>query len=385
MSIRPLDANQCLHHPYRALGFLLSYLCKEEIVGRSTNSGPMNNNVILNRRLLSVGIPLLVFAFLVYLMRSSFLGNYDGLELAITADLLLTVPFVYYLLIRKTNISKTSVLPIMLLGLFIGSYFMPKESQTYLNLFKLWALPLIELALLGTVVYKVRKAVLRYRALKGQTPDFFDTLKNACAEVLPKGLVLLFVTEVAVIYYGFVNWKTRTLRSNEFSYHKKSGAISLLAGLLMIVAIETLALHFLLAQWSPVLAWVLTVLSIYSAMQVFGCIKSMSRRPILIEDNLLSLRYGIMSQTSIELANIESITLSKKPIATDKLSRKLSPLGEMDSHNVVLQLKKEKQLIGFYGIKRSYTSLAFYVDEPERFVEYLKNSSTVGAGVAGLD
>ncbi len=256
----------------------------------------MNRTVHINRNLINFGIPLALLGILILLMKSSFPSGNDSLNLAITADLLLTVPLVYFLLIRKSEIPNTTIIPVLIIGLLIGSYFLPQESQTYLSIFKTWALPVIEISALIFVIIKVHSAIRKYKALKGSTPDFFNALISTCQEILPKRLVLPFATEVAVFYYGFINWKTREIRENEYTYHKKSGTPALFYAVILIIAIETVAIHFLLTQWSSVAAWILTALSIYTAIQVFGFAKSLSKRPISINKDSLTLRYGILNE-----------------------------------------------------------------------------------------
>jgi len=195
----------------------------------------MNTTIRLNRNLINFGIPLVLLGTLILLMKSSFLNGNDTLNFAITADLLLMVPLVYFLLIRKSEIPNTTVIPVMIIGLLVGSYFLPQESQTYLSIFKTWALPVIEISILTFVIIKVRRAVKTYKELKSATPDFYDALKKVCSEILPKKLVLPFATEVAVFYYGFINWKTREINENEFTYHKNSGTPALFGGFIMII------------------------------------------------------------------------------------------------------------------------------------------------------
>ena len=209
----------------------------------------MIRRIQLSRSLITFGIPIILFGILVLLIKSSLPNGNSSLNLAITIDLLLTIPIIYFLLIRKSQIPNTTAIPIMVIGLLIGSYFLPKESQAYLNLFKNWVLPFVELFILFYVIFKVRKAIKTYKNLRSTSLDFYDTLKNVCFEILPKKLALPFATEVAVIYYGFINWKTRRLKSNEYFYHKKSGTPALLGGFIMIIVIETIALHFLIALW----------------------------------------------------------------------------------------------------------------------------------------
>lgn len=334
----------------------------------------MNGTIHINRNLINFGIPLLLLSILILLMKSSFLNGNDTLNFAITADLLLIVPFVYYLLIRKSDIPNTTVIPVMIIGLLIGSYFLPQESQTYLSIFKTWALPVIEISILTFVIIKVRRAVKTYKELKSATPDFYDTLKKVCLEILPKKLVLPFATEVAVFYYGFINWKTRETNDDEFTYHKKSGTPALFYAFILIIAVETVALHFLLARWSIVAAWILTALSVYTAIQVFGFAKSLSKRPISINKDSLTLKYGILNEVDIPFSDIDKVELSRKSLEKEVLTKTLSPLGELESHNVIIHLKKENELVGLYGMKKRFNLLGLHIDEPKEFNERMKNA-----------
>ena len=280
------------------------------ILGRSDHNlkCSMNKTINFHKTLLILGIPLLIIGAMILLANTSlFRSNPDGLAIGITFDLLLTVPLVYFLLIRKTSIPKTTVVPFLIFGVIICSIILPSENQQYLTLFKVWVLPIVELSVISFVIYKVRKGVKSYKQKKGDSVDFFATLKNTCYEILPKGVLIPLVTEIAVFYYGFINWKRRILNENEFSYHKDSGTITLLIALIFIVAIETVAFHSLLEKWSDIAAWILTFLSIYSGIQLLGFLKSMFKRPISIESEQLFLRYGIMSEATIDLKDIESI------------------------------------------------------------------------------
>lgn len=334
----------------------------------------MNKTINIYKNLVIFGIPLLIIGLIILIAKSPiFINNPNKLAIGITFDLLLTVPFVYFLLIRKTKIPKTTVVPFLIFGMIICSIILPSEHQYYLNLFKTWAFPLIELLILSFVIYTFRKGVKRYQFNKKESFDFFTTLKNTCNEILPKGLVIPFATEVAVFYYGFIYWRKRELKKNEYSYHKESGTITLLIALIFIIAIETVVLHALLAKWSTIAAWILTFLSIYSGIQIFGFLKSMLKRPLLIKDKKLYLRYGIMNESTIDLNDIESIEVSSKEIEADRTTRRLSFLGALESHNIVIRLKKENTLTGLYGIKRTFKVLALYVDEKTEFVNQISS------------
>ncbi|MEQ8472296.1 MAG: hypothetical protein RIC35_13980 [Marinoscillum sp.] len=308
-------------------------------------------------------------------MTSSPVGS-GILSLAITADLLITVPLIYYLLVRNTKIPNTTTIPVLIIGMVLGSYFLAAEEQLYLELFKTWILPLIEVTILTVVIVKVRKAINKYKALEDRSPDFYTTLKYTCAQILPKKLVMPFATEVAVIYYGLINWKSRKLQENEFTHHKESGTPALMGAFVFIILTETITFHLLLDSWNTVVAWIFTGLSLYTALQVIGFAKSLAQRPITINQNSITLKYGILNEVEIPFTELEDVELSTKELEKAPQTKTLSPLGGLESHNVVLYLKSEHELIGLYGLKKRFTVLALHVDKPQEFHESLHAEMT---------
>jgi len=329
----------------------------------------MRKTINFQRNAIIFGIPLLIIGVMIFIAKSSlFQLNPDNFSIGITIDLLFIVPIIYFLLIRKTNIPKTTVVTFLILGIVICSIILPSENQYYLTLFKTWVLPILELSLLSYVIYKMRNGIKLYKLEKDGSYDFFTTLKNTCYHILPKKVVTPVVTEIAVLYYGFIYWKKRKLEENEFSYHKDSGTVALLVITIFIVVVETVVLHILLVKWSSITAWVLTIISIYSALQIFGFLKSISKRPISIEGEKLFLRYGIMNETTVDLNDIDSIEVSSKEIELTEGTRKLSVLGALESHNVVIRLKSENVLSGLYGFKKKFKTLLLHVDNKADFV-----------------
>lgn len=219
----------------------------------------MNRNLSIGRSFVSFGVPLALFALLIILIKSTFLKDNSILSFAVTVDLLIMVPIVYFLLIRKTDIPKTTVIPVMMVGLLIGSWMLPVGSQSYLRIFK---------------------------------------------------------------------------------------------------------------------TWVLSGLSVYTAIQILGFARSLSRRPVVITNSSLILRYGILNEVEIALADLAKVELSNKLPDQDGLTTMLSPLSSLESHNVIISLKKENDLIGIYGIKKRFKVIGIHIDEPERFKEEAEKAMT---------
>ncbi|MEW7290849.1 hypothetical protein [Aquimarina sp. 2304DJ70-9] len=329
----------------------------------------MNRTIYTNKQLFLLGIPVLMILTLISLANSQvFKDNSDTLSLYITLDLLLLIPMVYFLTIRKTTIPKYTILLASVAGVIIASQILPIEHQHYLGLLKKWGLPVIEISIISFVVYKFRKILKKYRQQNVLTPDFYTSLKKICNEILPSIIVSPIASEIALTYYGLIDWKRKKVNDNEFTYHKNSGSLALFGTLIFLMTVESISIHVhLVKNGDPRTAWILTAVTTYNAFQVFGFIKSIIKRPISIRDNTLILHYGIMNETCIDIRNIESVELSTAQITFDKHTRSLSPLGELESHNVVITLKDVNTQKWIFGIKRKYTTLALHVDQKEAF------------------
>lgn len=332
------------------------------------------NKTLTGRQLSSFGIPLLLLVSIILIAKSTIYNiNSSALSFGITFDLLLTIPLVYFLLIRKTDIPKITIVPFFIVGIVVATMILPSENQQFLRWAKTWILPMVETLVLILIVYKVRLAIKQYKATKESALDFFTALKNACSEVLPKVAVIPFATEVAIFYYGFIHWKRLVPKKNEFTYHKNSGIVALLIAIIFIVGIETSIIHILLSKWSLTAAWIMTALSIYTAIQLFGFLKSIIKRPISIAGNKLFLRYGILSEANIDIENIDLVELTTKSIEFSKETRKLSPFGDLESHNVVIRLKGECNLSGLYGINKKFKAIALFVDNKDDFKKQIES------------
>lgn len=328
----------------------------------------MENKITFQKGLFIAGIPLLLIASLVFLAQTSaFTNNSTVLSLAISLDFIFFIPLVYFLLIRKTRIPKTTVLPLGILGLTIGSILLPQENQQVLDTVKLYVLPFLELFVIVYLIWKVRQAIRYHKTLGHVEQDFYSALKDTCANFLPPKAALILSTEIALFYFSFVTWKKFNLTPNQFTYHKSSPARAVLLAFLLMILVETVALHLLLGQWSKIAAWILTILSIYTALQVLGILKSLSRRPITIEANNLVIRYGILNEVSIPFEQIEAIRPCSGTFEIDKSTKKLSPFGELEGYSILITLKETLTLQGLYGMKRDFKQLAFSLDEPMLF------------------
>ncbi|MFZ9045243.1 MAG: hypothetical protein ACO2ZZ_05215 [Cyclobacteriaceae bacterium] len=327
------------------------------------------SRVFLAYSLLLVGLGTLYFI-------ASDVSNYSAnsfFAIAITIDFTLFLPLVYLLLIRKSNIPNVTVVPVFVLCLAVAFYSIPAQFQGAIQWVELWVLPIVELSVLSFVgfkFYQIRKA---FKGTVGnQKLDAYDAMVLACEKAFPGIAGKLLASELSMLYYGFLTWKKPVYQSNEFSIHKKSGVLVILAFIIGLVIVETGVIHLLVQNWNSTVAWILTILSIYSGMQVFGFLKSIPRRPIKFSESSLYLRFGIMSSVEIPYSMIEAAELNKKELSEETDIVELSPLGILGGgHNILIRSTNPLHLQKLFGMKKAFSEIVFFVDEPERFLEDL--------------
>ncbi|MGB0932417.1 MAG: hypothetical protein ACPGVB_16665, partial [Chitinophagales bacterium] len=219
----------------------------------------MKTSINWNSQIVLLSFPLTLLLLLVLLTQTIFFQNNPKiLSQAITLDLVLTLPFFYFLLIRKKDIPKITVASVFVLGLVVANWIIPTAHQSLLQQVQHFVFPLVEMSVLSYLVFKAYKIRQQFKLQKQQNIDFYSAICLACKEALPKRIGALLATEIGVVYYSLFAWRKRELAANEFTYYKKSGIRLLVTTLIFLIFIETFAIHLILQLWSHTLAWVLT-------------------------------------------------------------------------------------------------------------------------------
>ena len=334
----------------------------------------MHKELVINY--IKFSVPLLLLLFLVMLPRTiAFQHSPAELSVGILLDLLITIPLIFYFLIRKTEIPTFTIIYPFLIGMVLAGIIIPIEHQFLLSRIKGIALPLVEIGIISLLLYKVKS--LNASLKKTKEDDFYDKLLIACQEVFPNRMAKIVATEIAVIYYLFVSTKRKDITELEFTYFKKSGIKSVIGVFLFLISIETFVLHIVVARWNSTIAWVLSLIGVYTMIQIVAVLRSMNKRLITInyETQSLHLRYGFGCQTFIPFQSIERIEKSRKSITNDKGHVCLSLFDMVDSNNVIIYLKEENTLQKIYGIEKRYTAISLFVDEKDLFVESIEQIS----------
>jgi len=297
---------------------------------------------------------------------AAFGQNPGLLSFAVTFDLTVGIPLAYYLIIsRKLHVTPASALVVFLACTGLAGLILPAAHQGYLRLVEK-ALILTEGGLLVYGVVQLRKIVRAYRDAAQHRADCRLNLREALAGIISAPVVLgIVVNEISTVRYGLLFWlggQEVLPEQKSFTTHKESGYVAVWAVLLFVLVIETVGLHFLLLQWSPVAAFVSTGLSIYSLVFFVADLASMVKRPIVLHNGQLLFRIGIRWNATIVREDIERLT----PIRDfDKAKERDTLLcAPGNAPNLLLELHRPVTVTGFFGIRRQTQRIAFHADDP---------------------
>lgn len=310
---------------------------------------------------------LLIVTVSVFVAQNTVLINEPLMATAVAFDLIITLPFAYWFFIRKTKISKLTVLEFIIFGIILASFILPENNRTFLEYLKYFALPVMELGFLAYAGFLIYRSRQTFKSLGGNRRDFFENLRETLSKEFPNKFVGKAIAfEIAAAYYAFFKWKAKR-GENTFTYHKQNGVTALLIVFGFIVVIETFVLHILVAKWSAIVAWILTISSLYFLFQIYAHGKAVFLRPIEIAGNKLFVRCGLLGDTEIDLANVESIEKVSAPPELKNNEIKLAPLGEFTACNLKINLHEEAVLNGVYGRRKNFKTIFISVDDAEVF------------------
>ena len=326
--------------------------------------------------LLNYGLPLLVILFSIALTLSPLLREHPELANAITYDLVLTAPLLFLLIAFKSKIPKLRAIPFFIGGIIIATFLIPESGQEHLGYLKSYVLPVVELFIFTFLLFKIRKGIRAFRANSNQTFDFHSLSKISSQELFGKSrYASLFATEITMMYYAFFCWKRKKLESTEFTKYKENASIALAGAFLLVISIETYAFHILLMKWSPIAAWILTGLSIYSAFSIIAHIKALIKRPSVLTHEKLILKNGLIADITIPLIEIDKIEGFSKELNSEELE--IGNLGiskESSNHNIVIYFTKRQTIEKMYGFTEECDILLVHMDEKNRFLTKVNNN-----------
>lgn len=324
------------------------------------------------------GCAALVYAAAIAIVRSTAFAARPGvLAGGVAADLLVTVPALFWLLvIRPGHASWRSMLAVLALSVLGARLVLPTPYRGDVGLARFATAP-IELALLGWAAVQVRRSLRRARAAGGGA-DIVETLERSLRAALgDRAPARVVAAEAATLYFGLGGGHGASYRPDEaetFS-HADGQSVALLWGISIAVAVETGVLHLVLHRSHPALAWIATALSAYSVLWLVGHHRAGSRRRSVLEPEALVLRVGLRLSARVPLdriAGVERATWRTRP----GRSRTWLDAARPQPANVLVRLRAPTAVSAALGMRRTVTGIALRVDEPERFMRALNAAIT---------
>lgn len=294
--------------------------------------------------------------------------NPDVIAGALTLDLTLLVPLLYYLfLVRWRGWPVITVLPVFLVSVLTAGWLIPKTQHHVLDLVG-YAAVLAELAVVAVVVHKVLQLRRRFREKAASGMDVYESLRESARPVLGPVAGGALAYEAAIFYYAVAGWfRSPQPDAKSFTVYRNVGYAALLVAVTIVLVVETVGIHMLVRMWSPVAAWILTGLSLYALIWLIGDFHALRLRPVQISGEMLHLRLGLRWTASIPLASIRAVLTSaddQKPVGIGKEHLKALLIG---GANRRLELSEPVCAIGLYGFSRHVTTIDLQIDEPARF------------------
>lgn len=160
----------------------------------------------------------------------------------------------------------------------------------------------------------------------------------------------------------------------EFSYRSaRSAAITYT--LVVVILIESAAVHFAVAARRPVLAWALTITSLVAVFWLVRDYRALGVGVVRLGNEMLELAIGRRFAINIPLAAIEHAvtpTFRDLPAAGTTQGRDFLNLTKPSTPNVLLVLGEPKRVRLTAGVYRHARRIAFRLDDAPRFLAALE-------------
>jgi hypothetical protein len=292
------------------------------------------------------------------------------LPYAVTFDLLVGIPGLFYVLIvRRCQLPLSSLAGVVGACLALAYWLLPVAQQAPLHALRF--LPaLLEGITSLLLVAKVRRLLRSYQAAYQQQPHFWPSAQLAVQQTLgPAGVVLL--AEVAMLRYALLGWWAKPEvppQATAFSSYQDSGFTTFAFMLGVALAVETAVLHLLVSWWSARVAGWLLFFDLYTLVMLLAHGQAVRLRPSLLTADTLHLHVGFVWHLTVPLSEVVAIeSLRDNPKPAPGLLNLTKLL--FTPPNLLLTFAQPVVVKGPYGMQRTGRHLAVYLDQPQQVRE----------------
>ncbi|MFP7296708.1 hypothetical protein [Neobacillus niacini] len=160
---------------------------------------------------------------------------------------------------------------------------------------------------------------------------------------------------------------------NLFTYHKQSGYVGFIWAMVGVMVLETAGVSYLLYNWSPILHWIHLVLSLSVVVFMLVDLRAVTRHPILIKNNELTLKIGIRPGVTISLENIKELKNGSEYQESRK-NKEVLDLSLFSFDDPTFEIVLEQQMVdkAMFGKTKPITRIFFSVDDKAAFSTMIK-------------
>jgi hypothetical protein len=146
-----------------------------------------------------------------------------------------------------------------------------------------------------------------------------------------------------------------------FTVHERSGWRVIVAGIILLIVAEGIAMHLLLAKWSAVAAWSWTVLDVWAIVWLIGDAHALRLRRSFVDDETLHIRFGLRWSVDVPLASIVSIEAVRSE--RDWKRKDVLKVAILDEPRWLITLEEPLIAHGLAGLRKEIRAIALQPDQ----------------------
>jgi hypothetical protein len=183
-------------------------------------------------------------------------------------------------------------------------------------------------------------------------------------------------------YYAFVGPFRSPPRTGAFSYTERTGIGGVLVGLGLLLMFEGVSVHFIIRSCGPVALWLHAAADLYALVWLFAAFQAARLRPVLVTADQLLVRTSLLWTASVPRATVASVArIGQGGPGTARTEPGVLRATFGAAPELLVTLRAPVLARGPFGITKSVTAIALYVDEPAALQSALAEGTTAEEAV----
>ncbi|MBO9518354.1 MAG: hypothetical protein J7493_09830 [Porphyrobacter sp.] len=199
--------------------------------------------------------------------------------------------------------------------------------------------------------------------------DASDRFERFIAALLPERLAPVLRLEFGILWAALTSWRRPTLSAGQRRFTSYGTMAPMLVAVLVLSFAEIAILHIVLRQLSHDLATIVTAIGIFSAIYIFGLLKSLRNRPSIVDRDQVMLRIGNIQSASFPRMSLSEVRRIPPSV---QVEADIAKMGAASAPNVLMRFCAPITLNGPFGTSKSVSTLAIHVDRPDDLIDALR-------------